>query len=156
MTTINKAHIKAAIAHQMEVAPSVRRATSTLLDSVTMAPEVKVELVEDDSLDDGPGAGRGWGYESRTMTVTGYLVTASTSSPGASLQAAETITDELFEAARDGLKLGLAYVQDCALMSAEMGDIEVGNDVFYGARLTWIVKVTEYDVTRTADPVGWS
>lgn len=156
MPTIDKRAIKSAIARQMAAAPSVRKATSVGLTRPTMPPEVWVELVESDSLAESGTDGRGWGYEARTMSITGYVIVAVSSDAGKALSDAEPITDELFEAARDGLSLGLPYVQDCSLVSADLGDIDIGDDVWYGARLTWEVRVREYGVDRTDEPVGWS
>lgn len=153
---IDKRAIKAAIARQCAVAPGVRKATSVDLTTPTMPPEVWVEMVSSDSLEEHGTDGRGWGYEARSMTVQGYLIVPGPGDQGKAFAMAEPITDALFEASRDGLSLGLDYVQDCALVTAELGDIDIGDEVWYGALLTWQVRVREYGVARTADPVGWT
>lgn len=155
MPNVDPAAIRAALARQAASAPSVRKATSTDLDSPTMLPEVWVELVDSDEVDETRG-GRGAGFEARTLTVTGYALVATSSSPGRALNEVEPIVAELFEASRDGLQLGLDHIEDAALMSAETADIDIGKDVYIGARLTWRVRVREEGVSRTTAPVGWS
>lgn len=155
MPVIDPADIRSRLARQAASAPSVRKATSDDLDAVTMTPCVIVEMVDSDEIDEARG-GRGAGFEARTLTVTGYALVARAADSGRSINECEPIVAELFEASRDGIQLGLQYVEDAALMSAEMGDIDHGDETWLGARLTWIVKVRQEGVSRTASPTGWT
>lgn len=153
--TVDPAEVRRRLALQAASAPSVRKGTSTELDAVTMAPVVIVEMVDSDEVDPSRG-GRGAGFEARTLTVTGYLLVARAADSGRAINECEPIVAELFEASRDGVQLGLAYVEDAALMSAEMGDIDHGDETWLGARLTWLVKLREEGVSRSAAPIGWA
>lgn len=151
---VDPAEIRRRLALQAASAPSVRKGTSTDLDAVTAAPTVIVEMVEMDEVDPSRG-GRGAGFEARTLTVTGYLLVARAADSGRAVNECEPIVAELFEASRDGVQLGLQHVEDAALMTAEMGDVDHGDESWIGARLTWTVKVREEGVSRSAQPVGW-
>ena len=141
--------IRAAIATQMSAAPSIRESTSTKLSGVGMLPAVKVEVLA--YLDiNGSRGGRGAGFEARMARITGKLLVSKASDVGRAQPAAETAVEELFVAARTGLRLGYStIVEDSWLESASVGTVEFAGVPFYGADLTWLVEVIE-PATRTS------
>ena len=135
--------IRAALATQMGLAASVRSSTSTDLSGAGMLPAVKVERMLSLSINDARG-GRGAGFEARIARIEGKLIVASAADIGRNQVKAETTVEELFVAARTGLRLGYGgIVEDSWLESAEVGEVEFGGITYYGADLTWVVKVIE-------------
>ena len=139
----NWSGIRAALATQASAAASVRESTSTSLTNVGMLPAVKVERLSSLSINDARG-GRGAGFESRIARVEGKLLVAKAADVGRSQIVAETVVEELFVAARTGLRLGYStIVEDSWLEEAAVGTVEFGGASFYGADLTWVVEVIE-------------
>lgn len=135
--------VRAALATQMDTAASVRSSSSTDLSRVGMLPAVKVERISSLSINDSRG-GRGAGFESRIARIAGKLIVASAADVGRNQVAAETTVEELFVAARTGLRLGYGgTVEDSWLESASLGEVEWGGITYYGADLTWVVEVIE-------------
>jgi hypothetical protein len=143
------AAIRAAIATQMGAASSVKESLSTEATGVGSVPTVRVLHTESIEVDDESG-GRGAGFESRIAIIKGLLLVEQSSDVGRAVDACEPIIEELFAAARLGIKLGYPMiVSDSWLDAAEVGDITFGGADWIGAGLTWVVKVRE-PVTRSA------
>ena len=119
-----------------------------------MLPAVKVERIS--SLEINPArGGRGAGFEARVARVEGKLLVARASDVGRSQVVAEGVIEELFAAARSGLRLGYStIVEDSWLDVASMGEVAFGGSDYYGADLTWIVKTIDEPVFRSSDRRG--
>jgi hypothetical protein len=139
--------IRAALASQMDTA-SVRESSSTNF-TIGMLPCVKVERISEIEIWEARG-GRGAGFEYRLARIEGKLLVSSSKDLGRAQVDAEGIVEELFVAARTGLRLGFpGIVEDSWLDSASLGMQEFAGSELYGADLRWIVKVME-TATRTS------
>lgn len=137
------AGIRAAIATQMDAAASLRESTSTSLSGVGMLPAVKVERVSSLEINDARG-GRGAGFEARIARVAGKLLMSRAADVGRAQVDVEGVVEELFVAARTGLRLGYStIVEDSWLDKADIGEVEFGGGTYYGADLEWVVKTME-------------
>lgn len=113
-------------------------------------PAVKVIATESIRIDDGRSGRTMAVQESRTADIVGVLLVESAGGNGEGLNEAEPYVEQLFERARDGIKLGLDYVEDSWLDSAEIGEVDWNGETYVGAVLRWTVNVRQTDLDRTA------
>lgn len=141
--------IRQAIATQMGAASSVVESSADEAQGVGSVPTVRVTHV--DMLEiDGDAGGRGAAFEARRATIKGVLLVDQSGAVAPSLAVVDDVVEDLFAAARTGLKLGYGtVVRDSWLETAQVGYVTFGGVEWVGAELTWIVVVREA-VTRTA------
>lgn len=141
--------IRAAIATQYGTVSALRESTSTDLSQAGMLPALKVERVSSIELNAGRG-GRGAGFEARLARVAGKLLMSRAADIGRAQVDVEAVVEDLYEAARTGLRLGYSgIVEDSWLDRVEIGEVEFGGVTYYGADLEWVVEIIE-EVTRTS------
>lgn len=152
MSTVDWSAIRTALATQASGGTGIASATASAngLEEIGSLPAVKVMLVTSIRIDDNRGGRVGTVHESREAPVVGLLLVDTSAGKGHGLWRAEPLVEQLFERSRVGIKLGLDYVEDAWLDSADIGEVDFNGETFIGAVLNWIVRVRQTDLSRTA------
>lgn len=137
--------IRTAIASNLSGVSGIRRSTADILDNVSMLPEIHVTNITNLDMVD-----RGAGYEYVEADINGDLYVAQSSTLGRAMADVEPYLEGIRVRLRRGVQLGYTtVVQDSFLRQAEVGNMEIGDETYIGAKLSFRVCVRE-NITRTA------
>jgi hypothetical protein len=152
MSDVSWSDIRTALAAQAALGVGIASATASArgLETIGDLPAVKVITVESIRINDARGGRDGAVSESREAPVVGVLLVARSAGMGEGIWSAEPLVEQMFVVARTGIKLGLDYVEDAFLESADIGEVDYLGETFTGAVLRWIVNVRQTDLNRTA------
>ncbi len=156
MSDVDWSAIRAAFAAQCAQATGIAQAgaDANSLETAGSLPCVKVITTQSIRINDARGGRNEAATESREAPVVGVLLVDTAAGNGHGLWRAEPLVEQLFVQSRTGIKLGLHYVEDAWLDSADIGEVDWMGETYIGAVLNWMVKVRQTDINRTAGAVA--
>jgi hypothetical protein len=125
-------------------------ASALALSTLGDLPTVKVISTGTVRINDERGGRVGAQTEARIADIVGVLLVDTAGGHGEGMWLAEPLVEQMFAVMRDGYGLGLEYVEDCWLDSADIGEVDWYGETYVGAVLRWTVKVRQTDIDRTA------
>ena len=152
MSTVDLGAIRTALAAQQTTGNTGVAATADAsgLDAIGSLPAIKVVSATTVAINEGRGGRNFAQTESREVRVVGVLLVDASAGKNHAIARAEPYVEGAFAACRTGFGLGLDYVEDSWLDSAEIGEVDYLGETFHGAVLNWVIWVRQTDLNRTA------